>query len=68
MNKSQRYRAKREPPTEKQLNLIRKIEDELGLKFTGKTIKDAYRFIGENIDDCRGVYKRRYEQTPDREM
>ncbi len=59
MNKRQKYRAKKEPPTEKQLKVIRSIEDELGLKFVGKTIKDAYKFIGENIEDCRGVYRRR---------
>lgn len=58
MYKSQKLRQK-EPPTDKQLLVICRIEDELGLKFQGKTYKDAHRFIDENIDDCRGVYRRR---------
>lgn len=44
-------------PTEGQRKAIAKIEDELGLKFVGKTRKDAYKFINKNIDNCRGVYR-----------
>lgn len=46
---------KQQPPTEKQLNFIRAIEDALGYEFdfVNGSRKDATRYISEHIDEYR---------------
>lgn len=38
-------------PTKKQMDLIKKIEEELGVRFEGVSRKDASDFIDKYIDD-----------------
>jgi hypothetical protein len=40
------------PPTLKQLNLIKAIEDRTGIIFKGSTSKSAYAFIQEHYRDA----------------
>jgi len=44
---------KRFPPTGKQLRLIKDIEEELDIKFKGRTIRTASKFIDEYIDEYK---------------
>ncbi|PGT80585.1 hypothetical protein [Bacillus sp. AFS040349] len=42
-------------PTDKQLNLIAKMELLIDVKFVGSTISDASRFISEHMDQYKEV-------------
>lgn len=51
-------------PTHKQLQLIRKIEHELVIEFTGTSLTDASNFISEYLPCMsRVVYKRSYSNS-----
>ena len=42
-------------PTESQMKVIKMIEDNLQLKFEGKTTAEARKFISENISESKNV-------------
>jgi len=53
-DKHQKYKlekGKRFPPTGKQKRFIKEIEETLDIKFTGRTVNTASKFISENIGD-----------------
>jgi hypothetical protein len=52
------YSTRVNPPTRTQRNLIKIIEDNLGVKFNGQSSKQAYEFIGKYYEKAkrRGRY------------
>lgn len=47
------------PPTEKQENLIKFIQDMLDLRFTGNSSREAYEFIGKHHRRAVSVYNKK---------
>lgn len=44
--------TKPNPPTPKQWSIIGFIQRTLGIRFTGKTSKEAYKFCGKYFDEA----------------
>ncbi|MCY8466494.1 hypothetical protein [Bacillus atrophaeus] len=49
--------------TEKQLSLIKRMEELINIKFTGHTIKEASEFISEHMDRYQEVKEFVFDQT-----